>query len=109
MKTLSHKKKMGNTQITEIYECVCTGRKYSSRTSYKAHLRSEKHRHFLLRKELKELKEELTRKEIKLGKKKQKIEILEKTNLALLNELAAMKGKKRRRKSKRKKNIQDID
>jgi len=92
-------------KLVEKKVCPCTGKTY---VSLKAHKKSEKHRFWVARQELKELREELTRKEIKLGHRKQKIEALQDANLALLNELASMKGKKRRKKRK-KKRLSDID
>jgi len=112
MKTASHqarmKSKKNPTELMEVYHCECSGRDYASKATFKAHLKSERHKFWLHRKELKELRQELTRKEIKMGKLKQKIEKLEEANLALLNELASMKGKKKKRRS-RKKKLQEID
>ena len=92
--------------LVENKICPCTGKRYKS---LKTHKKSDKHRFWVARQELKDLREELTRKEIKIGHLKQKIDALQDANLALLNEVASMKGKKRRKRKKKRKNLKDID
>lgn len=118
-KTLLHKTNMkiknNPIQLALTYKCECTNKEYSSKATYNNHLKSAKHQFWDLKKEMKKLKEELTRKEIELGKKEGRIQMLEDSNLALLNELSTIrKAEKRRRRRKKKSskksvNIKDID
>jgi len=102
-------------QLALTYKCECTNKEYSSKTTYNNHLKSAKHQFWDLKKEMKKLKEELTRKEIELGKKEGRIQMLEDSNLALLNELSTVRKEERRRRKRKKKSnkksvhIRDID
>ncbi len=85
--------------IIQVYECKCTGKKYFSKSRLKVHRKSKAHQHWVLKKEAKELRREakelknsLIRKELELEKYKQMSIAFEKMNTVLLDRLIPRKN-----------------